>query len=186
MGAVKLPLHLRLFLSFVKIGALSFGGGYSMLPMFRRELVEKNGWLTDSEVADYFSVSQCLPGLIACNTAVFTGYKQAKITGGVTAALGVVFPSVVFILIIAVLISGFSDIPVVQHAFAGIRVCVGILIIDTVIKLFKQAVAGKLAIIVFSAVFLASVFTDIPVALLVVSAGLVGITVSALRKKAAK
>ena len=181
-----MPLHLRLFLSFVKIGAFSFGGGYSMLPMFRRELVEKNGWLTDSEVADYFSVSQCLPGLIACNTAVFTGYKQAKITGGVTAALGIVSPSVVFILIIAALISSFSDIPIVQHAFAGLRVCVGILIIDTVIKLFKQAVSGKFAITVFSAVFLASIFTNIPVALLISAAGIAGMAGSALRKKAAK
>ena len=124
-----MPMLLKLFLSFSYIGAFTFGGGYSMLPMFKRQLVEKNGWLTDVEMTDMFSVGQCLPGVIASNTAVFVGYRQKGVLGSIAAAFGVAFPSIVFILIIAAFISNFADIPVVQKAFAGLRVCVSVLII---------------------------------------------------------
>jgi len=165
------------------IGAFTFGGGYSMLPMFKRELVEKNGWLSDNEMTDIFSVGQCLPGVIAINTSVFVGYRQKGVPGSIVAALGVSFPSVVIILIIAAFISNFADIPVVQSAFAGIRVCVSVLILNTVIKLWKQAIADKLAIVIFSVVFLISVFTNVQVAILVVAAGAAGIAISALRRR---
>jgi len=172
----------KLFLSFAYIGALTFGGGYAMLPMFHRVLVEKKRWLSENEMTDLFSISQCLPGVIASNTAVFVGYRQKKILGGIVSTMGVAFPSVVFILIIAAVITNFANFPVVQSAFAGLRVCVSVLIINTVIKLWKNAIADKLAIVVFAAVFLISVFTYIPVAILVVAAGAFGIGITALRK----
>ena len=174
---------LKLFLSFSYIGAFTFGGGYSMLPMFQRELVEKKGWLTESEMTDLFSIGQCLPGVIAVNTAVIAGHKQKGTLGSIAAALGVAFPSVVFILIIAAFFTNFADFPVVQKAFVGLRVCVSILIINTVIKLWKAAIADKLAIVIFAAVFFISVITSIPVAILVVAAGASGLGISALRKR---
>jgi len=174
-------LLVKLFLSFSYIGAVTFGGGYSMLPMFKRELVEKNGWLTDMEMTDIFSIGQCLPGVIASNTAVFVGYRQKGVIGGIVSALGVAFPSVVFILIIAAFITNFAEIPVVQSAFAGLRVCVSVLIINTVIKLWKQAIVGLVPIIIFVVVFLVSVFTSLPVAILIAAAGVAGIAVSRLR-----
>jgi len=174
---------IKLFLSFAYIGAFTFGGGYSMLPMFQRELVEKRGWLTGSEMTDFFSIGQCLPGVIAINTAVFAGHKQKGTPGSIAAALGVAFPSVVFILILAAFITNFADFPVVQRAFVGLRVCVSVLIINTVIKLWKNAIADKLAIVIFAAVFIVSVFTSIPVAILVVVAGAAGIAISALRRR---
>ena len=175
-------IYLRLFLSFAYIGAFTFGGGYSMLPMFQRELVQKKGWLTESEMTDLFSIGQCLPGVIAVNTAVFAGYKQKGTVGSIMAAIGVAFPSVVFILIIAAFITNFADYPLVQKAFTGLRVCVSILILNTVIKLWKTAIADKIAIIIFVVVFIISVLTSIPVAILVVIAGLAGVAISALRK----
>jgi len=178
-----MKLYIKLFLTFAHIGVVSFGGGYAMLPMFRRELAQKNGWITEEEVTDIFSVSQCLPGVIACNTAVFIGYKLKGVVGGIVSAFGAAFPSVVILLILAAFISHFSEIRAVQSAFAGIRVAVSVLIINTVIKLWKQAIVDKPAIIIFAVVFLISIFTSLPVALLVIAAGLCGIAVSKLRKE---
>ena len=156
-----------------------------MLPIFQRELAEKNGWISNEEVADIFSISQCLPGLIACNAAVFAGYKYKGVRGGIVATLGAVFPSVVIILILAAFISQFSEVRAVQSAFAGIRVAVSVLIIHTVLKLWKQAVVDKIAIVIFTVVFLVSVFTSLPVAALVIVAGFCGVAISKLRKESA-
>jgi len=176
-------MYFKLFLTFAYIGVVSFGGGYAMLPMFRRVLAEKNGWVTNEEIVDIFSVCQCLPGVIACNTAIFVGYRQKGILGGVFSAFGAAFPSVVILLILAAFISHFSEIRAVQSAFAGIRVGVSVLIVNTVIKLWKQAITDKFAIGIFTAVFFVSVFTSVPVAILVVAAGFCGIGISALRKE---
>ena len=173
----------KLFLSFAYIGAFSFGGGYSMLPMFRRELVEKKGWVSEDEVADMFAAAQCLPGIIACNTAMFVGYKQKGMIGGIAAALGVIFPSIIIILLIAAFLSSITDSQLVLNALAGVRVCVCVLILNCVIKLWKQSVADKLAIGIFTVVFLVSVFTSLPVAVIIASAGAFGIAVSAARRR---
>lgn len=177
---------IKLFLSFAYVGAFTFGGGYSMLPMFKRVIVEKNSWLTDLEMTDYFSVSQCLPGVVAINTSVFVGYRQKKLPGSIAAALGVAFPSIVIILILAALITNFASYPIVQKAFGGIRVCVGALILKTVIDLWKHAIVDKLALVIFVAIFLVSFFTSLSVALLIAAAGVSGIVISALRKGGAK
>ena len=176
--------YITIFLTFSRIGAFTFGGGYSMLPMFQRELVEKKGWLTETEMTDYFSVSQCLPGIIAVNTSVFVGHKQGGRAGGLAAAIGVISPSIVVILVIAAFIAHFSDIAAVKHAFAGIRACVCVLIINTVVKLWKTAIVDKVSLAVFVIVFAVSVFTSFPVAVLIVASGAVGIGIKALRRRA--
>jgi len=173
----------KLFLTFAYIGAFSFGGGYSMLPMFQRELVEKKGWLTGNEMTDLFSIGQCLPGAIAVNTAVFAGHKQKKTAGSIAAAFGVAFPSVVFILIIAAFFTNFAEYPLVQKAFSGLRICVGVFILNTIVKLWKNAITDKLAIVIFAAVFIISFLTSVPVAVLVVAAGAAGLAISALLRK---
>jgi len=154
-----------------------------MLPMFQRVLVEKNRWLEEAEMTELFSVGQCLPGVIATNTAVFIGYKQRGILGSIAAVLGVAAPSIILILIIANVLSNFSGIPIVQRAFTGLRVCVSVLIFHSVIKLWKASIADKLAIIIFSLVFIVAVFTNIPIAILVVLAGLSGIAITTIRKR---
>ena len=129
-----------LFLTFARVGVMTFGGGYAMLPILQREIVEKKGWATEEQLADYYAVGQCTPGIIAVNTATFVGRSQAGIPGGVIATLGVVFPSVVIITAIAAFLKGFMDLDAVSHAFNGVRAGVTALILASVIKLFKGAV----------------------------------------------
>ena len=129
-----------LFWTFCKIGALTFGGGYAMLPLIQREIVENKKWSTEKEILDYYAVGQCTPGVIAVNTATFIGYKLKGIIGGIIATLGVVFPSLIIILIIAAFLQNFADLAIVQSAFAGIRVAVVALIITTVVKLLKSSI----------------------------------------------
>lgn len=166
---------LDLFLTFARIGGLTFGGGYAMLPMLQKEVVENRGWATEEELADYYAIGQCTPGIIAINTATFVGYRQFGVVGGIVATLGVVFPSLVIITIIAAFISNFADLPLVQHAFAGIRVCVCVLILNAVLKLRKNSVIDKPTSVVFFAVFLLSVFTPLSPVVFVILAGLAGI-----------
>jgi len=176
-------MYIQLLLTFSYIGAFTFGGGYAMLPMFQRELVEKKRWLTESEMTDLFSISQCLPGIIAVNTAIFVGHKQKGTFGGIVAALGVVLPSVIAITLIAAFLSNFADIPAVQKAFTGLRVCVSVLIINAVFKLRKNAVVDIPAAGIFLAAFILAVLTSLPVALLIATAGVCGIAVSMLRRR---
>ena len=129
-----------LFRACFMIGAMPFGGGYAMLPMLEREIVQKHKWATQEEILNYFAIGQCTPGIIAVNTATFVGYKTKKEIGGIVATLGVIAPSIVIITVIAMVLQNFMDIVWVQHAFAGIRVAVCALIAASVIKLFKSNV----------------------------------------------
>ena len=162
---------LELFLVFAKIGVMTFGGGYAMLPILQRELVESRGWVEDEELMDYFAIGQCTPGIIAVNTATFIGQKRRGNLGGVAATLGVVFPSLIIISLLAGLIANFSHIAWVQSAFAGIQVCVCVLIINGTVKLTKKAVIDKKTAAIFAAVLLGSSFLDVsPVVFVLVSA----------------
>ena len=132
--------HLELFLTFAKVGVCTFGGGYAMLPIMQRELAENKGWTTEEQLADYYAVGQCTPGVIAVNTATFVGANQCGVSGAVTATLGLVFPSLVIILVIAAFLQNFMHLQWVAHAFNGVRAGVVALILTSVIKLFKSAV----------------------------------------------
>jgi len=145
-----------MFLTFARIGGLTFGGGYAMLPMLQREVVEKHHWATEEELADYYAIGQCTPGVIAVNTATFIGYRQAGIMGGIFATLGVVFPSLVIITVIAAFLTNFADLKVIQYAFEGIRVCVCVLIFNAVQKLWKKSVIDQPTMAVFLLGFLVS------------------------------
>lgn len=161
----------QLFLSFAKIGVMTFGGGLAMLPMLERELVESKKWVTNEEILDYYAVGQCTPGIIAINTATFVGYKKSKVIGAIVATLGMVFPSLVIITVIAAVLSNFADIPAVQHAFSGIRIAVCALIASAVIKLAKSNVKSLTQIIIAVAAFIIiAVFGASPVVVIVGSA----------------
>ena len=163
----------ELFTSFSKVGVMTFGGGYAMLPILQREIVDNRHWATDEELTDYFAIAQCTPGAIAVNTATFIGQKYCGVIGGIAATLGVVFPSLVIITLLAGVISTFSHLPAVINAFAGIRVCVCVLILNAVLKLWKSAVKGRLGLLIFCAVALGSLFFDIsPVIFVLISAAI--------------
>jgi len=154
-------IYLDLFLTFAKVGVCTFGGGYAMLPILQREIVEKKGWATDEELTDYFAIGQCTPGVIAFNTATFIGSKLKGIPGGVFTTLGVVFPSIVIITLIAAFLSNFADIPVVQHALAGVNACVVALIASSVLKLGKSTLKNKASKAIFAVVLALAVFGSV-------------------------
>ncbi len=166
---------IRLFLVFAKIGATTFGGGYAMLPILQREVVEKYHWATEEELMDYYAIGQCTPGIIAVNTATFIGYRQFGILGGIFATLGVVSPSIVIITAIAAFLSNFAELAFVKHAFNGIRACVCVLILDSVIKLGKKSIVDFRCAIIFLIILGLSLFTPISSALLIVVAGVAGV-----------
>jgi chromate transporter len=161
----------QLFIVFCRIGGFTFGGGYSMLPIIQKEMVEKKKWASDHEILDYYAIGQCTPGLIAVNTATFIGYKRKGIIGAIVATLGVVFPSFVIITIIAAYFRYFRDLKAVKNAFAGIRVAVAVLIINAVARMWKNSIKDRLGVIVFVASFAVAVFTKIsPVIIIAISA----------------
>ena len=167
-------IYLDLFLTFARVGVCTFGGGYAMLPILQREVVEKKGWATDEELTDYFAVGQCTPGIIAVNTATFIGYKYKGIPGGVLATLGVVFPSLIIITAIAAFLSNFADIPVVQHALAGINAAVVALIAASVLKLGKSNLKDAVSICIFLAALGMAFFAGMSPVVVIVCAGVVG------------
>ena len=161
---------LDMFLTFARIGGFTFGGGYAMLPMLQKEVVNGRHWATDEELMDYYAIGQCTPGIIAVNTATFVGYKNRGIPGAIAATLGVIAPSLVIIMIIAAFISNFIELSAVSSAFAGIRACVCVLIGSAVVKLAKKSLVDKGAIAIAAVVFVLSLFTSVSPALLVVVA----------------
>lgn len=179
-------IYLDLFFTFARIGAFTFGGGYAMLPMLQSEIVKKKHWATEDDLLDYFAVGQCTPGVIAVNTASFIGYYKKGIPGCICATAGVIAPSIVIILVIATLLTNFADLPVVQHALAGIRIAVCVLILQAVIKLFKSGVKDRVGIVVFAAALILAVFDVVPTIAVVIAAAVAGIaakTLEARRKK---
>ena len=174
---------LDLFLTFAKVGVMTFGGGYAMLPILQREVVDNKGWATEEELMDYFAIGQCTPGVIAVNTATFIGQKQGGTIAAIFTTLGVVFPSLVIISLLAGVIEAFSHLVWVQNAFGGIRVCVCVLITNAVVKLFKKAVVDKITLVIFLAVALGSTLLDISPVIFVILAAVAGITIKAMGGK---
>jgi chromate transporter len=168
----------ELFVTFAKVGVMTFGGGYAMIPILEREVVDKKEWATNDELMDYYAVGQCTPGVIAVNTATFIGQKEAGIWGGIVATAGIVFPSLVIICVIAGILTKFADLPLVQNAFAGIRVCVCVLVFNAVVKLWKGAVKDKAALVIFLAVFILSVFFSISPVIFVIASAACGIALT--------
>lgn len=170
-----MKILLELFLIFARIGGFTFGGGYAMLPMMQKELVEKKKWTTNDDLMDYFAIGQCTPGIIAVNTATFVGYKTKGIAGAIAATFGVITPSIVIVGCIAAFISNFQELEIVQHAFGGIRAAVVALILNAVIKLSKKSVVDIATFVIFLAVTLLSVFTDLSPVIFVVVAAICGL-----------
>ncbi len=167
----------ELFKVFAQIGVLTFGGGYAMLPMIQEEIVDKRGWATDEEILDYYAIGQSTPGIISVNTATFIGYKRKGILGAIVATLGIVFPSIVIITVIAIFFDQFEHYQIVQHAFAGIRVAVAALILNAIISMWQNAIKDYLGIIIFLLSFSVVAFLDISPIWVVIISFLVGVII---------
>jgi len=180
-------IYFKLFKAFFRIGALTFGGGYAMLPMFKKELVEKNGWCTEEDILDYYAIAQCTPGVIAVNTASFVGYRQKGVLGAIVSTLGVVAPSILIITVIAAFIRGFADNAYVQHALAGIRVAVCALVAVTIYGLLKKNVKDVVTALLAVGAFAVTFFLGLSPIIAVFAAAAVGIAASVIKaKKASK
>lgn len=165
----------ELYVSFFKIGGLTFGGGLAMLPMLQREVVTDRGWCKEEELLDIYAIGQCTPGIIAVNTATYVGYKQAGFIGGVFGTLGLITPSLIIICLIASILQNFISLPTVVHALAGIRIVVCALMLNTVVTMAKKGIVDKLGAVLFTGGFILACFTPLPTALIIVLAGVIGI-----------
>lgn len=172
-----MPILLDLFITFAKVGVMTFGGGYAMLPILERELVENKHWTTEEDLADYFAIGQCTPGIIAVNTATFIGQKTAGTLGGIFATLGLVFPSFIIITALGSIISLYDDLPEVKNAFAGIRVCVSVLIFNAVIKLWKKAVIDAETLGIFIALLASQFLTNFSPVFFILASAILGIII---------
>lgn len=165
---------LDLFWAFFCIGGLTFGGGYAMLPMLEREIVDRRHWSTSEELLDFYAVGQCTPGIIAVNVATLIGFRQKRYLGAIFSTMGVVAPSFIIISLIAGALKAVAGNEIVAHAFGGIRVAVCVLVIAAVVKLFKPSVKDKLTAAIFIATFAAMALIDVSPITVVVVAGLLG------------
>jgi chromate transporter len=151
---------LDLFLTFLKIGAFTFGGGYAMIPLIHHEMVEKKNWITDDEMIDMIAIAESTPGVIAVNSATYVGYKVGKFWGSLLATLGVVLPSLFFIIIIALFFENLLKISWVNATFKGIRAGVTILILSAGLKLFKKAPKTFIGYSLIAIAFFLSLFIE--------------------------
>ena len=177
-----MKILLELFLIFAKMGAVTFGGGYAMLPILQREIVDNKHWGTEEELMDYYALGQVTPGMIAVNVATFIGCKLKGFWGGVFATIGVITPSMIIITVIALFLSQFEENPYVAHAFAGIRACVCVLILDAVIKLGKKSVKDQRTLLIFLAILLISLFAPVSPVISVLAAGAAGFVIMPRKK----
>lgn len=173
----------KLFNVFFRIGFFTIGGGYAMLPMLQREVVEKYRWSTDEEIMDYYAIGQSTPGIIAINTATFIGYKKKGVLGGIVATLGMVAPSWIIIISIAALFQRFANNPWIQSAFSGIRVVVVVLIINAVIKMGKKAINNWVGVAIGVLAFILVAWLDISPIYIIISAGIIGILLNTLKMR---
>jgi len=183
LGVISMKILIELFISFMRIGGFTFGGGYAMLPLIQKEIVERRGWASDEEVLDYFTIGQITPGVIAVNTATFIGYKKAGILGGMVATLGVIFPSIVIISIIAAVLTNFAELPVVIHAFNGIRACVCVLILIAVYNMGKKSVVDVFTALIFIITAILTIMKVTSPVILVIVAGLIGVVFQLIKAK---
>ena len=164
---------LKLYLLFAKIGATTFGGGYAMLPILQKEIVDKHHLATEKDLLDYYAIAQCTPGVIAVNTATLIGYKVKGIKGAIIATLGIVTPSIIIITLIASLLNFFQESIFIQKAFVGIRICVAALVLNAVISLWKNSIIDKYTFILFTLALLITLFTTISPIYLIIGTGII-------------
>lgn len=175
--------YLQLASSFMKMGAVLFGGGYAMLPMLTREIIEKRGWATEEEILDYFAIAQCTPGIIAVNTATFIGNKRKGVAGAAVATLSLLVVPIIIILVIAAILRNFWSSPYVAHAFNGIRIAVTALIVNSVIKLIKSNIKSRQGIALAAVGFITVAFLKWTPIVATLFAAFCGILMGRVEKK---
>ena len=174
---------LQIFLSFFRIGAFTFGGGYAMIPLIQHEAVEKRHWVTDEDILDIVAIAESTPGPIAINSATFVGYRAAGVLGSVCATLGVVLPSFVVILLLSFVLAQFQEVQAVQYAFNGIRVGVLALLVKALWTMYNKSPKGWAAYVVMGAALILTSVFEINVILVIIGCAIFGIVTSAIMRR---
>lgn len=175
-----------LFLTFFKIGAFTFGGGYAMIPLIQREVADKRKWITEDDILDIIAIAESTPGPIAINTATFVGFKTAGFFGAFASTFGVVLPSFVIITVIAYLLRNFSDYKAVRYAFFGVRAGVLALIIKGLVSMYKQVQKNLVSYVVMGAAFVLVAFFNANVLLVIIGCAVFGLVTSIVIGRRAK
>lgn len=173
----------KIFLTFMKIGAFTFGGGYAMIPLIQKEAVEKNKWVTDEDILDVVAIAESTPGPIAINAATFVGYHVAGFAGAVAATVGVVLPSFLIILAISGILQHFQDLKVVRYAFNGIRAGVLVLMLKALIKMFRANRKGALPYVLMGLAFALTALVGVNTFLVIILCGVLGLVSSLLAER---
>lgn len=182
----KLKLCLQLLLSFMKIGVVTFGGGYAMIPIIENETCKKRKWISGEDLLDVIAISESTPGPIAICAASFIGYKVSGIIGAFCATLGVVLPSFVIIFLISIFLNQFNELRIVKYAFTGIRAGVLALIIKAVVSMFKKAPKHIIAYIIMALSFILVALFSTNVLIIILSSAVIGIVASYIARKRGK
>ncbi len=173
----------ELFLTFMKIGGFTFGGGYAMIPLIQRETVEVKGWITDEDILEIIAIAESTPGPIAINSATFVGYRTAGVLGSAAATLGVVLPSFVIISLISFVLTQFQELKAVQYAFFGIRAGVLALIVKAFLTMYKKCPKGMLSYIIWVFAFACSALLGVNVMIAIGASALLGIITTLVNKR---
>ena len=173
----------QLFLTFLKIGGFTFGGGYAMIPLIQKETVENKGWITDEDILEIIAIAESTPGPIAINAATFVGYRTAGFWGAVCATIGVVLPSFLIILGISYVLREFQEIKAVQYAFNGIRAGVLALLFKALWTMYKKSPKSWVSYVVMAGAFVATAFLKINVLYVIIGCAVFGIVTSLFAKK---
>jgi chromate transporter len=172
---------LKIFFIFFKIGSFTFGGGYAMLPIIKRELVDNLNWIKEKDIYNYYAIGQSTPGIIAVNTATMTGYSLAGVKGALAATTGFIMPSLIIITFIASFFKRFQEINTFQHAFAAIQIAVVALIIDIVIKMWQKSDKSKVSLLIFLLAFLLLVVFKLSPVFVILASAATGILIQYFR-----
>ena len=167
--------YFEIFKIFFIIGIQLLGGGYVIVPLLKKYIVDERGWMSEEELVDFYALSQCIPGIIAGNIAVCSGYKTKGILGAIMALFGLITPAFIAIIILANILTGITNYPIVQHAFSGIRVSVIILILVTIKDLWKKSVNSLFTYILFISILLALLILPVSPTLIIIISGVVAL-----------
>lgn len=184
MNRKKVKLSFELFIIFLKIGALTFGSGYAMIPLISREVVFRKQWINENEMLEMAAISEATPGSIGVNSATFIGYKIGGFFGALAATIGVVLPSFVIILTISFILAQFESIKIIKYAFMGIRAGVLALIVKALVSLFKQCPKNLFSYIIICLSFSLVTFLGANVVIVILCCGIFGIVQALIIKKA--
>ena len=181
----KLKTLWQVFITFFKIGAFTFGGGYAMIPLIQKETVENHGWVTDEDILEIIAIAESTPGPVAINSATFVGYRTAGLLGAACATFGVVLPSFVIILAISFVLTRFQELKAVQYAFNGIRAGVLALLFKALWSMYKKSPKGWVAYVVMGGAFVLTAFLKVNIFLVILSCAIFGLVTATVAQRGA-